>query len=41
MARQHRRSYGPKIDPRPVDRSISVTDLIDQTFQAYNAARLT
>jgi deoxyhypusine synthase len=40
MARQHRRSYGPKIDPRPVDRSLSITDLIDQTFQAYNAARL-
>lgn len=40
MARQQRRSYGPKIDPLPVDRSISVTDLIDQTFQAYNAARL-
>jgi len=40
MARQNRRSYGPKIDPRPVDRSISVTELIDQTFQAYNAARL-
>jgi len=40
MARQHHRSYGPKIDPRPVDRSLSVTDLIDQTFQAYNAARL-
>jgi deoxyhypusine synthase len=40
MARQPRRSYGPKIDPLPVDRSISVTDLIDQTFQAYNAARL-
>ena len=40
MARQSRRSYGPKIDPRPVDRSITVTELIDQTFQAYNAARL-
>ena len=40
MARNNRRSYGPKIDPRPVDRSITVTELIDQTFQAYNAARL-
>ena len=40
MARQSRRSYGPKIDPRPVDPSITVTELIDQTFQAYNAARL-
>jgi deoxyhypusine synthase len=40
MARKQRRSYGPKIDPRPVDSSISVVDLIDQTFLAYNAARL-
>lgn len=40
MARKTRRSYGPKIDPRPIDRSITVTELIDQTFQAYNAARL-
>src|SRR6266849_6164416 len=40
MARKQRRSYGPKIDPRPVDPSISVVDLIDQTFLAYNAARL-
>src|SRR5262249_61428045 len=40
MARKQRRPYGPKIDPRPVDPSISVVDLIDQTFLAYNAARL-
>jgi deoxyhypusine synthase len=40
MAKKNRRSYGPKIDPRPVDSSISVVDLIDQTFLAYNAARL-
>jgi deoxyhypusine synthase len=40
MARKQRRSYGPKIDPRPVDPAISVVDLIDQTFLAYNAARL-
>ena len=40
MARKQRRSYGPKIDPRPVDPSISVVDLIDRTFLAYNAARL-
>jgi deoxyhypusine synthase len=40
MARKQRRLYGPKIDPRPVDPSISVVDLIDQTFLAYNAARL-
>jgi deoxyhypusine synthase len=40
MARKQRRSYGPKIDPHPVDPSISIVDLIDQTFLAYNAARL-
>lgn len=40
MARKNRRSYGPKIDPRPVDASISVTELIDQTFISYNAGRL-
>ncbi len=40
MARKNRRSYGPKIDPRPVDPSISVVELIDQTFLSYNAGRL-
>src|ERR1043166_535428 len=40
MARKHRRSYGPKIDPRPVDPSISIVELIDQTFLSYNAGRL-
>lgn len=40
MARKHRRPYGPKIDPRPVDPSISVVELIDQTFLSYNAGRL-
>jgi deoxyhypusine synthase len=40
MARTNRRVYGPKIDPRPVDASVSVVELIDQTFLAYNAARL-
>lgn len=40
MPRRNRRPYGPKIDPRPVDASISVTELIDQTFLAYNAGRL-
>jgi deoxyhypusine synthase len=38
--RGSRRSYGPKIDPRPVDPSISVVELIDQTFLSYNAGRL-
>lgn len=40
MAGKNRRSYGPKIDPRPVDSSISVVELIDQTFLSYNAGRL-
>jgi deoxyhypusine synthase len=40
MPRKNRRSYGPKIDPRPVDPAISVTELIDQTFLSYNAGRL-
>jgi deoxyhypusine synthase len=30
----------PRIDPRPIDDSISLTDLVDRTFLAYNAARL-
>ena len=30
----------PKIDPKPIDETITVTDLIDRTFLAYNAARL-
>ncbi|MBI3248914.1 MAG: deoxyhypusine synthase [Deltaproteobacteria bacterium] len=40
MTRKNRRAYGPKIDPRPVDSSINVVDLIDQTFLSYNAGRL-
>ena len=31
---------GKKIDPVPVEKTISVTTLVDSTFQAYNAARL-
>ncbi|MFN8628709.1 MAG: deoxyhypusine synthase [Candidatus Binatia bacterium] len=30
----------PRIDPRPIDEHITVTQLVDQTFLAYNAARL-
>jgi deoxyhypusine synthase len=40
MPGKNRRSYGPKIDPRPVDLSISVSELIDHTFLSYNAGRL-
>ncbi len=31
---------GKKIEPRVIDEKISVTDLVDSTFEAYNAARL-
>jgi deoxyhypusine synthase len=30
----------PRIDPRPIDAAISLTELVDSTFLAYNAARL-
>ncbi|MEA2627241.1 MAG: deoxyhypusine synthase [Candidatus Binatota bacterium] len=30
----------PKIDPRPIDSEISLVDLVDRTFLAYNGARL-
>jgi len=30
----------PRIDPKPIDARISLTDLVDHTFLAYNAARL-
>ena len=36
-ARLHR---SRRIDPKPIDSSISITDLVDRTFLAYNAARL-
>ena len=29
-----------RIDPRPIDGSVSVSELVDRTFLAYNAARL-
>jgi deoxyhypusine synthase len=31
---------GKKIDPRPIRKNIGVVELLDQHFQAYNAARL-
>ena len=40
MARKNRRSYGPKIDPLPVDPAVSIVDLVDRTFLSYNAGRL-
>jgi deoxyhypusine synthase len=30
----------PRIDPRPIDRATTITQLVDETFLAYNAARL-
>jgi deoxyhypusine synthase len=30
----------PRIDPRPIDGGVSITELVDRTFLAYNAARL-
>lgn len=31
---------GPRIDPKPIDAQISITELVDRTFLAYNGARL-
>jgi deoxyhypusine synthase len=30
----------PRIDPRPIDQTTTITQLVDETFLAYNAARL-
>jgi deoxyhypusine synthase len=38
--RKTRLSKHPRIDPKPIDKRISVTELVDRTFLAYNAARL-
>jgi deoxyhypusine synthase len=39
-ASQRRLDKHPRIDPRPIDARITVTELVDRTFLAYNAARL-
>lgn len=39
-ARKNRLAKHPRIDPRPIDAKISLTELVDTTFLAYNAARL-
>src|SRR5919106_6311834 len=31
---------GRRIDPRPIERDVALAELIDETFLAYNAARL-
>jgi len=38
--RNTRLSKHPRIDPTPIGKRISVTELVDGTFLAYNAARL-
>lgn len=30
----------PRIDPRPIDRTTTISELVEETFLAYNAARL-
>src|SRR6185369_16204488 len=40
MNNKSRFLHGQRIEPPPIDSSISIVDLIDKTFNAYNAARL-
>jgi deoxyhypusine synthase len=40
MSRKSKFLSGKRIDPRPIKPGLTVTDLVDGTFQAYNAARL-
>ncbi|MBI1814483.1 MAG: deoxyhypusine synthase [Deltaproteobacteria bacterium] len=40
MAKASRLAHSRRIDPQPIDASLSLTDLVDRTFLAYNAARL-
>ena len=39
MSNKSRYLHGHKIEPPPIDANISLVDLIDKTFNAYNAAR--
>jgi deoxyhypusine synthase len=39
LAQKSRFLHGQKIEPPPIDANTSIVDLIDQTFNAYNAAR--
>jgi deoxyhypusine synthase len=32
--------HGPKIEPKPITKDTSLVDLVESSFQAYNAARL-
>ena len=42
MPRKHKSKFlsGRRIDPAPISKSITAADLIDESFLAYNAARL-
>ena len=42
MAKKHKSKFlkGRRIDPAPISKAISVADLVDESFLAYNAARL-
>ncbi len=40
MANEHKFLGGTSINPKPVSGSMTVADLVDQVFLAYNAARL-
>jgi deoxyhypusine synthase len=40
MAKASRLAHSRRIDPQPIDATLSLTDLVDRTFLAYNAARL-
>ena len=40
MKKKSRFLKGKRIDPTPITRTTSLTDLIDESFMAYNAARL-
>ncbi|MFQ5904090.1 MAG: deoxyhypusine synthase [Candidatus Binatia bacterium] len=40
MARKGKFLAGKKIDPKPINSSISVTELVDDSFISYNAGRL-
>ena len=40
MSQKSRHLKRPKIDPKPIEQGISVSDLVDGTLLAYNGARL-
>ncbi len=40
MGRKGKLLAGKKIDPKPIDSSISITELVDNSFVSYNAGRL-